>query len=282
MYEHMAEQLRRTPCPPASCCLQRGLHGKGQAEQMKEARGIRLVRYRICAEGRQILTVQAGRRCGSRRNEMALVQLERHITGHMRLRVVHKGGQRLAQGRVPLAGVNDIGKCLRHQRLYSERSPWPGTAFPAARGQNTGGCRPASRTHRGCVMPTRRCSTMVDDADAVRAAHSGSALAAGCWPSWPCRPARWAGPVFKMNGNIGGRVGRLLGRDAKLQKARVWRNPARVQGPPGPTPRGKEATGVYPWNNSCHGVMLQRHMVRLCRVDLLCAARGCPIRARER
>ena len=55
--------------------LQLGLHGNGQAEQMNEARGIRLVIYRIFAEGRQILTVQAVRRCSSRRNDIALVQL---------------------------------------------------------------------------------------------------------------------------------------------------------------------------------------------------------------
>ena len=51
------------------------------------------------------------------------------------------------------------GRCKRYRQIsappapYSERSPCPGTAFPAARGQNTGWCRPASRTHRGFSCP---------------------------------------------------------------------------------------------------------------------------------
>ena len=83
-----------------------------------------------------------------------------------------------------------------------------------------------------------------------------------------------------MNGNIGGRVGRLLGRDAKLQKARfcVIRLVCRVlqvQPLVGKMPQ------VFILGIIRFTVDLQRHMVRLCIFDLLFAALDVPFAPRS-
>src|SRR5699024_1792841 len=77
----------------------------------------RLVVNLVLIEGGNLFIVERIGRSDACIDDVALVQLQLHIAGDRLLSGIHKGGEGLAQGGVPLAVVNQIGKLQSHLLL---------------------------------------------------------------------------------------------------------------------------------------------------------------------
>ncbi len=84
------------------------LHFHGQAEQVDEALGIRLVVHVVLAERGEVFAVQAERRLAPHRRAGALVELHADRAGHLFLRLGYDSVQGLTQRREPLPEVDEL------------------------------------------------------------------------------------------------------------------------------------------------------------------------------
>ena len=79
-----------------------------QTEQVDEARGILLIVNVVGVEGGEILAVESVGGGNARVDDVALIELDLYVAGDGLLSAAHKGGERLAQRREPLAEIGQF------------------------------------------------------------------------------------------------------------------------------------------------------------------------------
>ena len=204
-------------CGPALGQL--GALGNGQAEQVDETGGIRLVVIVILTEGRGLLIVQGVRAGDTGVDHVALVELQLDVAGDGFLQVVGEGADGLTQRGEPLAVVDQLAHllgqlCLEVHGLLVQRDGFQNIVRLVQDG-TAGGLIDAAALHAD--------ETVLDDvqqADAVGAAQLVQVL--DQLDALHLLAVHSGGDaLLKVDGDVGRGVGGLLGGNAQLQEARL-------------------------------------------------------------